>query len=92
MDKKITLKMLPSKNIIISVENGNSITISKEHRNVKADDIFELIDFSRGDKITVESENEKGVDIPVLKFFEELICDIAKKLNRIENTDDEYLN
>ena len=69
MDKNIILKMLPSKDINISIENGNTITISKDNRSVKADDIYKLIDFSRGDKYMVESQNEANVDAPVLKFL-----------------------
>lgn len=92
MDKKIVLKMLPSKDIIVSIEDGNTITISKDNRSIKADDIYRLIDFSRGDKYTVESLNETNVDATVLKFFEELLSDIVKKLNRITDSDgDEYL-
>ena len=92
MDKKIVLKMLPSKDIIVSIEDGNTITISKDNRSVKADDIYRLIDFSRGDKYTVNSQNETNVDTAVLKFFEELLSDIVKKLNQIEDSDeDEYL-
>ena len=92
MDKKIVLKMLPSKDINISIEEGNTITISKDNRSVKADDIYRLIDFSRGDKYTVESVNVANIDAPVLKFFEELLSDIVKILNRISDSDgDEYL-
>lgn len=92
MDKKIVLKMLPSKDINVSIEGGNTITISKDNRSVKADDIYRLIDFSRGDKYSVESQNETNVDATVLKFFEELLSDIVKKLNRIADSDgDEYL-
>ncbi len=92
MDKKIVLKMLPSKDIIVSIEDGNTITISKDNRSVKADDIYRLINFSRGDKYTVESQNETNFDATVLKFFEELLSDIVKKLNRIADSDgDEYL-
>lgn len=92
MDKKIVLKMLPSKDINVSIEDGNTITIAKDNRSVKADDIYRLIDFSRGDKYTVNSQNETNVDTAVLKFFEELISDIVKKLNRIADSDgDEYL-
>ena len=92
MDKKIVLKMLPSKDINVSIEGGNTITISKDNRSVKADDIYRLINFSRGDKYSVESQNETNVDATVLKFFEELLSDIVKKLNRIADSDgDEYL-
>ena len=92
MDKKIVLKMLPSKDINVSIEGGNTITISKDNRSVKADDIYRLIDFSRGDKYSVESQNETNVDAKVLKFFEELLSDIVKKINQIADSDgDEYL-
>ncbi len=92
MDKKIILRMLPSKDINVSIEDGNTITISKDNRSIKADDIYWLINFSRGDKYTVESQNETNVDVAVLKFFEELFSDIVKKLNRIADSDeDEYL-
>ena len=92
MDKKIILKMQPSKNIVLSIEGGNAITISKDNRSIKADDVYRLISFSRGDKYVVESLNEDNIDAPVLKFFEELITDIVKKLNRIPVTDeDEFL-
>lgn len=93
MDKKIVIKMQSSQNIIISVEGSNPILILKENRSIKAEDIYQLINFSRGDKYTVESENEDNIDAPVLKFFEELIADIVKKLNRITDSDeDEYLS
>ncbi len=92
MDKKIVLKMLPSKDINVSIEGGNTITISKDNRSVKADDIYRLIDFSRGDKYTIESQNETNVDATVLKFFEELLSDIVKILNQRADSDGyEYL-
>lgn len=93
MDKKIILKMQPSKDILLSVEGGNTIAISKNDRKLKANDVYRLLNFSRGNKYTVESENEENVDAPVLKFFEELITDIVKKLNRITDSDeDEFLS
>ena len=92
MDKKIILEMQPSKDIVVSIDGGNSFTISKNNRSIKADDVYRLINFSRGDKYEVESLNEKNADAQVLKFFEELIIDIVKKLNRIADSDeDEYL-
>lgn len=92
MDKKVILKMLPTRDIVISVEGGRSITIAKDNRSINANEIYNLLDFSRGDKITVESENEAEIDTPVLDFFKELITDIAQKLNKIaEYDEDEYL-
>ena len=92
MDKRIILEMQSSKNILISIDGGGSITIPKENRSIRAEDIYQLINFSRGDKYTVESSNEGNLDTPVLKFFEELLIEIVKKLNRIPDSDeDDYL-
>jgi len=92
MDKKIVLEMQPSKDIVVSIGGGKLLTIPKNNRSIKADDVYQLINFSRGDKYTVESINEENVDAPVLIFFEELITDIVKKLNRIADSDeDEFL-
>ena len=92
MDKKIVLKMLPEKDIVICVDGGDSLTIPSDNRCIQADDLYKLINFSRGDNIEVESENEKSVDVPVLAFFVELISNIAKKVNQITDSDeDEYL-
>lgn len=92
MDKKIILTMQSSKDIIVSINDEDSITIPRDNRSVRADEVYRLINFSRGDNYAVESLNEADVDAPVLKFFEELISDIVKKLNKIADLDeDEYL-
>ena len=92
MDKKIVLKMQSSKDIVVFIGDGKPLIIPKDNRSIKADDFYQLINFSRGDKYEVMSLNEENVDAPVLKFFEELITDIVNKLNRIADSDeDEYL-
>ncbi len=92
MDKKIILTMQSSKDIIVSINDEDSITIPRDNRSVRADEVYRLINFSRGDNYAVESLNEADVDAPVLKFFEELISDIVKKLNKIADLDeDEFL-
>lgn len=92
MEKKIVLKMQLNKDINISINEGKSIVIPKNNRIIKADDLFDLLDFSRGDKYNVEVENEENLDGPVLLFFEKLITDITKKLNKIpKSSEDEFL-
>lgn len=92
MDKIIVLEMQPSKDIIVSIGDGKPLVIPKDNRNIKADEVYRLINFSRGDRYEVKSLNEENLDAPVLKFFEELITDIVRKLNRIAISDeDEYL-
>ena len=68
------------------------ITISKDNRTIKAEEIYNLLDFSRGDTYTVHSQNESELDAPVLEFFETLISDISKKLNKIpDSVDNEFV-
>ena len=95
MEKKIILTMQPSKDIDIVLNEHDGITIGKENRIVKADDIFNLLKYERGDIYTVESFNAQNLDAPVLKFFTELFCDITERLNRLsesqsDDEDEEY--
>ena len=89
MDKEIVLEMQSCKDIVVSTGDGKTLIIPKDNRSIKADDIYRLINFSRGDKYTVKSLNEENIDAPVLKFFEELIVDIVEKLNRIAIFDED---
>lgn len=89
MDKNIIIKMEASKDIIIYIEGGKKITILKDDRSIKADDVYRLINYSRGDKYSVKSLNEENIDVPALKFFEELIKEIINKLNSFSNSDED---
>ncbi len=86
MEKKIVLTMQPSKDIDIALNEHNRITIGKDNRIVKANDIYNLLKYERGDTYTVESINEQNRDVPVLQFFTELFCDITERLNRISES------
>ena len=86
MEKKIVLTMLPSKDIGIVINEHNGMTIGKDNRNVKADDIYNLLAYERGDIYTVESINESDKDGPVLQFFAELLRDITDRLNRMSES------
>ena len=89
MEKKIILTMQPSRDIDVVLNDHDRMTIGKGDRNVKADAIYNLLGYERGDTYTVESANEHNVDAPVLQFFTELITDITDRLNRLsENQDD----
>jgi len=95
MEKKIILTMQPSKDIDIVLNEHDGITIGKENRIVKAEDIYNLLKYERGDVYTVESVNVQNLDVPVLKFFTELFCDITERLNRLSESqsgdeDEEY--
>lgn len=85
MEKRIVLTMQPSKDIDVVVNGYNGMTISKDQRTVKAEDIYNLLEFSRGDTFIVESLNVEKKDTPVLQFFTELFQDIANRLNSLDD-------
>ena len=57
--KNIKLEMKDNKDIGISVNNNEQIIIKKEARNIKAEEIFNLLDYSKGDIFSVSIENKK---------------------------------
>lgn len=89
MDKKIKLEMKDNRDIVISVDDIEKITIIKDLREIKAEDIFQLLDYSDGDGFFVETVNEKNLDAPVLEFFKELLDDIVNKLGKEDDQEDD---
>ena len=81
MDKKIKIEMNENKDIVISVNDDEKITIKKDNRKIQANEIFELLSYSNGDNFSFEIVNEKKYDVPVLQFFHELLVEIVNKLN-----------
>ena len=80
MEKKISLEMLGSKDIEVKVNEDKKHTIKKERRIIRADDIYNIINYSNGDTYAIEETNSHGIDAPVLKFFVELFQEIVKGL------------
>lgn len=72
--------MLPSKDIDIAVNDEIILTVSKDNRTVKADDIYRLLDYKIDDTYTIETVNENNLDAPVLKFFADLLQDIVNRI------------
>lgn len=81
MDKRIKIEMNENKDIVISVNDDEKITIKKDNRKIQANEIFELLSYSNGDNFSFDIVNEKNYDIPVLAFFKELLEDIVNKIN-----------
>ena len=81
MDKKIKIEMNENKDIVISVNDDEKITIKKDNRKIQANEIFELLSYSNGDNFSFEIVNEKKYDVPVLQFFYELLVEIVNKLD-----------
>lgn len=76
-----------SKNITIKA-GSECFEISKEHRALKADAIYKLLKYNRGDKYIVKSVNEKNLDRPVLDFFFVLFKEITDYLNGLSDNGD----
>lgn len=89
MEKKIILTMQSDKDIDIVLNEHDGMTIGKGNRAVKADAIYNLLGYERGDTYSVESVNEYNVDAPVLQFFTELIEDITDRLNHLSEDQDD---
>lgn len=88
MDKEIILKMNENKDIVISVNNDEKITIKKDNRKIQANEIFELLSYSKGDKFSVDIVNDIGYDARVLQFFYELLNEIVNRLDLEETRED----
>lgn len=87
MDKNIVLEMKDNKDIVISVNNQEKLSIKNNSRKIKAEDIFDLLDYSIGDSFNINIVNINNLDAPVVDFFGELLKDITDKLMEGENED-----
>ena len=87
MDKNIVLEMKDNKDIVISVNNKEKLSIKKNSRKIKAEDIFYLLNYSIGDSFNINIVNTNNLDAPVVDFFGELLKDITNKLMEGENED-----
>lgn len=87
MDKKIKLIMDENKDIIIKINDIEKIKIKFNSRNIKADDIFNLLNYNKGDIYTYEILNENNYDAPVIEFFKNLLSEITSKLENNNGTD-----
>lgn len=87
MAKNIVLEMKDNKDIVISVNNQEKLSIKKNSRKIKAEDIFDLLDYSIGDSFNINIVNTNNLDAPVVDFFGELLKDITDKLMAEENED-----
>lgn len=91
MEKTINILFTKEKDIVISMENGQSIIIHKDNRTISADDLYNLIDFSRGDKYIINKLSETGD--ASYKFFVELVEDIISKINKMpDKINDAFIN
>ncbi len=76
-----------TKTIIINA-NGESFKIEKDCRVIKADKIYELLDYNRGDTYSLKINNERKLDMPVFEFFTELFKELVDYLNTLSDNGD----
>ena len=84
MEKKIEMVMEADKNIKILVDGKEKKSISSENRKITADEIYNLLNYTKGDTYTIEKKNAKNLDTQVLDFFSELMSDIVNQVNIIK--------
>ncbi len=93
MEKTIKLVMNEDKSISVFLNEALKCEIKEESREISAQTIYEILDYKSGDKLTVESKNEKNIDKNVLVYFKELFDDLCKRINGMdEDEEDDLLN
>ena len=93
MDKVIEVVMEENKDIILRCNDNESIIIKSNERKIEAEDIFKLLDYSKGDKYSISIINEKGYDSQVVDFFYDLLLAITTKLsNKLDEDIDSATN
>lgn len=84
MEKIINLEMKDNKDIVISMNGVPKKTILESNRALSAQDIYDIIDFNVGDKLSVEQINVNDLDKNVLSFFSDMFSDICKTINNMD--------
>lgn len=88
MEKTIKLVMNTDKSITINLEGKEQHIIKVENRQITADKIYAIFNFSPENTYKIEKQNDSNIDVKVLDFFYDLINDIAQKVNNIKRKED----
>lgn len=72
-------------NIIVRIDDEHSCTISKDTMQLKAQQIYDLLDYKLGDKYKCELLDSD--DNIILEKIKKLISEIINELNTIETKD-----
>jgi hypothetical protein len=81
MGKNIKLKMDKNKSLRIFLDDAEKHIINANDRSITAEKIYGILEFTNGNCYTVSSENDTGIDAPVVDFFVELFNDITNRVN-----------
>ena len=90
MNKIITLKMKEDKDLVILRDGVEKISIPKDNRTIKANEIFDLFDYNVDDSYEIKIENEKNQDEQVVGFFHELLNEISEQIISYKEEEDEF--
>jgi len=85
MEKIIEIIMNDNESIGISVNGEMKHTIVKENRSLLARELYDIINFAKGNTYVVISENASNYDVAVLDFFKSLLSDIVEKVNKLND-------
>lgn len=87
MENKIKLVMNDDKSINIFCNDDLKKTIKENDREISAEEIYDILDYKRGDSYNIITENEKVIDKPVLSFFQELFENISVRINDLNKSE-----
>ena len=93
MEKTIKLKMKVNKDLVILINDEEKHKIISTDRSITADKIYEILNYSKGDRFVVTSECENNTDSQVLEFFKDILISIINKINEltiIENDEPDF--
>ena len=90
MNKIITLKMKEDKDLVILRDGTEMISISKDNRTIKANEIYDLFDYNVGDSYEIKIENDNNQDEQVVNFFHELLNEISEQIISYKEEEDEF--
>jgi hypothetical protein len=83
MGKAIELIMNADKSIQVNNSGINKYIITENERKISAQKIYDILDYSPGDKYTVTEINENKIDEQVLSFFKEMFDNICTRINSV---------
>lgn len=89
MDKIINVIMTAEKNIELYIDEKFKITIDNDSRILKADEIFELLDYSSGDSYSILAQNKGDKDNDVLNELKVLLQGIIEGIKLIPTIDEQ---
>lgn len=82
--------MKEDKDLVILRDGTEMISISKDNRTIKANEIYDLFDYNVGDSYEIKIENDNNQDEQVVNFFHELLNEISEQIISYKEEEDEF--